>query len=74
MGRIPISNQNRVAVGAAYMIEAVTLVKSMRMRSMRKAEIAQKVQDKYKSSLRAIPLDRFADASVKIKMAEFRLG
>jgi hypothetical protein len=68
MGRIPISNQNRVAVEAAYMIEAVTLVKSMR--SMRKAEIAQKVQDKYKSYLSAIPLNRFADASVKIKMAE----
>ncbi len=53
---------------AAYMIEAVTLVKSMR--SMRKAEIAQKVQDKYKLCLRAIPLDRFADASIKIKMTE----
>ncbi len=50
------------------MIDAVTLVKSMR--SMRKPEIAQNVQDMNKSFIRALPLDHFVDASTKIKMTE----
>jgi hypothetical protein len=50
------------------MVEAVTVVKSMR--TMRKPEVAQHVQDKYKLFIRAIPLDRFADNSIKIKMEE----
>ena len=68
MGRVPISSQNRVAVEAAYMVEAITLVRSMR--SMRKSEIAEKAQDKYKSFIRGIPLSCFADASVKADMTE----
>jgi len=68
MAAVPISLHNRVAVEAAYMVEAVTTVRSMR--SMRKTEIAPLVQDKYKSFIRALPLDRFADASVRVKMVE----
>ena len=61
MGAVPISLQNRVAVEASYMVEAVTQVRSMR--SMRKTEIAPLVHDKYKSFIRMIPLQRFADAT-----------
>lgn len=50
------------------MVEAITLVRSMR--SMRKSEIAEKVLDKYKSFISGIPLSRFADASVKMDMTE----
>jgi hypothetical protein len=68
MGAVPISLQNRVAVEAAYMVEALTNVRSMR--SMRKTEIAPLVHDKYKSFIRMIPLQRFADATVRVKMVE----
>ena len=68
MGAVPISLQNRVAVEAAYMVEALTTVRSMR--SMRKTEIAPLVHDKYKSLIRMIPLQRFADATVRVKMVE----
>jgi hypothetical protein len=68
MGAVPISLQNRVAVEAAYMVEAVTQVRSMR--SMRKTEIAPLVHDKYKSFIRMIPLQHFADATVRVKMVE----
>ena len=50
------------------MVEAIILVRSMW--SMRKSEIAEKAQDKYKSFIRGIPLSRFADASVKADMTE----
>jgi hypothetical protein len=68
MGAVPISSQNRVAVEVAYMVEALTSVRSMR--SMRKAEIAPLVHDKYKSFVRMIPLQHFADATVRVKMVK----
>jgi hypothetical protein len=66
MERRPISSYNRVAVEAVYMVKALTLVKSMK--TMHKPEIAQRVQDKYKAFIQAIPLDRFADSSIKVMM------
>jgi hypothetical protein len=66
MERRPISSYNRVAVEAVYMVEALTLVKSMK--TMRKPEIAQRIQDKYKAFIQAIPLDHFADSSIKVMM------
>jgi hypothetical protein len=68
MGHVPIPANNCVALEAAYMVEAITLVRSMW--SMRKAEIAVLVQDKYKSFICALPLSCFADASVKVKIEE----
>jgi len=62
----PISALNRVAVEAVYMVEALTMVKSMK--TMRKPEIAQRLQDKYKAFIKAIPLERFADRSLKVTM------
>ncbi len=67
MGRVLISLNNCIAVEAAYMVEAVTLVKSMR--TMKKPEIATAAQDKYKALFGALPLSRFADASIKVRMA-----
>jgi hypothetical protein len=61
-----ISSYNRVAVEAVYMVEALTRVKSMK--TMRKPEIAQRVQDKYKAFIQAIPLDCYADSSIKVMM------
>ncbi len=72
MRGVPISLQNRVAVEAAYMVEAVTTVRCMR--SMRKTEIAPLVHDRYKSFIRVIPLERFADATVRVKMVEKSRG
>jgi len=46
MERRPITSANRIAVEAVFMIEALTTVRSMR--TMRKPEIAAKVQAKYK--------------------------
>ena len=43
MERRPISASNRIAVEAVYMVEALTLVKSMR--TMRRPEIAEHVQE-----------------------------
>ena len=54
MGAVPISLQNRVAVEAAYMVEALTTVRSMH--AMRKTKIAPLVHDKYKLFIRMIPL------------------
>jgi hypothetical protein len=68
MERRPISAYNRVAVEAVYMVKALSILKSMR--TMRKPEVVQHVQDKYKLFIPAISLNRFADASVKIKMTE----
>jgi hypothetical protein len=68
MGCVPISLNNCVAIEAAYMVEAVTLVKSMQ--TMKKAEIAAATQDKYKSFIGPLPLSPFADALVKVRMAE----
>jgi hypothetical protein len=68
MGRVPISLNNCVAVEAAYMVEAVTLVKSMR--TMKKPKNAAAAQDKYKAFIGALPLSCFADASVKVRMAK----
>ncbi len=47
MERRPISAANRIAVEAVYMVEALTLVKSMR--TMRRQVIAERVQEKYKA-------------------------
>jgi hypothetical protein len=68
MERRPISTYNQIAVEAAYMVEALTLVKSMR--TMRKPEVAQHVQERYKAFIRGIPLERFSDNSIKVKMEE----
>ncbi len=48
------------------MLEALTIVKSMK--TMQKAEIAQRVQDKYKAFINAIPIERFSDRSLKLLM------
>ncbi len=40
------------------------------MRAMRKTEIAQHVQEKYKSFICILPLQRFADATVRAKIVE----
>jgi hypothetical protein len=66
MERRPITVSNRVAVEAVYMVEALTMVKSMK--TMRKPEIAQRLQDKYKAFIKAIPLERFSDRSLKVTM------
>jgi hypothetical protein len=66
MERRPIAASNRIAVEAVYMVEALTIVKSMK--TMRKPEIAQHVQDKYRAFIHAIPLKRFSDRSLKVTM------
>jgi hypothetical protein len=66
MERRPIAASNRIAVEAVYMVEALTIVKSMK--TMRKPEIAQRVQDKYRAFIHAIPLERFSDRSLKVTM------
>jgi hypothetical protein len=66
MERRPIAALNRIAVEAVYMEEALTILKSMK--TMRKAEIAQHVQDKYKAFINAIPIERFSDRSLKVMM------
>ncbi len=68
MGDVPISLQNRVAVEAAYMVEALTSVRSMH--AMQKTEIAPLVHDKYKSFIHMTPLQRFTDTTVRIKMVK----
>jgi hypothetical protein len=69
MGHVPISLNNCIAVEAAYIVEAITLVKSMQ--TMKKPEIAAAAQDKYKAFIGALPLSCFAeDASVKVRMAD----
>ena len=66
MERRPISAVNRTAVEAVYMVEALTAVKSMR--TMRKPEIAAKLQATYKELIQNIPLDRFSDSTLKTMM------
>ena len=66
MERRPISVINRCAVEAVYMVEALTIVRSMR--TMRKPEIAAKVQGKYKELIRNIPIERFSNSSLKVMM------
>ena len=68
MERRPISASNRIAVEAVYMVEALTLVKSMR--TMRRQEIAERVQEKYKAFIRSIPIDRFSDSAIRSMMQE----
>ena len=68
MERRPISASNRVAVEAVYMVEALTLVKSMR--TMRRPEIAERVQEKYKAFIQSIPIDRFSDSAIRSMMQE----
>ncbi len=68
MGCVPISLNNCVAIEAAYMVEAIILVKSMG--TMKKAEIAAATRDKYKAVIDALPLSCFAYASLKVKIAE----
>ena len=64
----PISAYNRVAVEAAYMVEALTLVRGMR--TMRKPEVAKHVQDRYKALIHDIVPAQFADNYIKVKMEE----
>jgi hypothetical protein len=66
MERRPIAASNSIAVEAVYMVEVLTIVKSMK--TMRKPEIAQHVQDKYRAFIQAIPLERFSDRSLKVTM------
>ena len=66
MERRPISAANRIAVEAVYMVEALTMVRSMK--TMRKPEIAAKVQAKYKELIQSIPLERFSDMTLKMMM------
>jgi hypothetical protein len=66
MERRPIAASNRIAVEAVYMVEVLTIVKSMK--TMRKPEITQHVQDKYRAFIQAIPLERFSDRSLKVTM------
>jgi hypothetical protein len=68
MERRPISGANRIAVKAIYMVEALTLVKSMR--TMRRQEIAERMQEKYKAFIRTIPIDRFSDSTIRAMMLE----
>jgi hypothetical protein len=68
MERRPISANNRIAVEAIYMVETLTIVKSMK--TMRKPEVALHLQERYKAFIRAIPLTRFAEPSLKVKMEE----
>jgi len=68
MGRRSISTYNRMAVEAVYMVEALTLVRGMR--TMRKPEIAQHVQERYKALIHDIDPARFADNCIKVKMEE----
>jgi hypothetical protein len=53
---------------AIYMVEALTLVKSMK--TMRTPEVAQRLQEQYNGFIREIPLTHFADASIKVKIEE----
>jgi hypothetical protein len=64
----PISGANRIAVKAVNMVEAITLVKSMR--TMRRQEIAERVQEKYKAFSPSIPIDRFSDSTIRAMMLE----
>ena len=66
MERRPISAVNRTAVEAVYMVEALTIVRSMK--TMRKPEIAAKLQAKYKELVRSIPHERFSDSTLKVMM------
>ena len=66
MERRPITSANRIAVEAVFMIEALTTVRSMR--TMRKPEIAAKVQAKYKELVKSTPLERFSDGNLKMMM------
>ena len=66
MERRPISAANRIAVESVYMIEALTTVRSMK--TMRKPEIAAKVQAKYKELIRSIPVEHFSDINLKTMM------
>ena len=66
MERRPISAVNRTAVEAVYMVEALTMVRSMK--TMRKPEIAAKLQAKYKELIQSIPLERFSDMTLKMMM------
>jgi hypothetical protein len=66
MERVPISNDNRAAVEAVYVLEAYTLVKSQN--TLRKPEINAKMLETYKGLIEAIPGSRCADFAVKSTM------
>ena len=68
MARCPISPSNRSAVEAVYMVEALTIVKSMK--TMRKTEIAKCLQEKYRAFIRGIPIERFSDRGLQLIMQE----
>ena len=68
MERRAIASNNRAAVEAAYIIEALTLVRSAA--TMKKPDVALKVQETYKSLIHAIPNNRFADDGIKTKMLQ----
>ena len=68
MGRIPITSTNRMAVETVYMIEAYTIVRSAK--TMKKPDVAMKVQATYKELINLIPTNRFSDFGLKDKMLQ----
>jgi hypothetical protein len=68
MGRIPITSNNRMAVETVYMIEAYTIVRSVK--TMKKPDVAMKVQATYKELINLIPTNRFSDFGLKDKMLQ----
>ena len=66
MNRVPISNDNRAAVEAVYMIEAITIVRSGN--TLRKPEQATKIMATYKGLIANIPDNRFGNCKLKDDM------
>jgi hypothetical protein len=62
----PISAINHCAVEAVYMVEALTIVWSMK--TMHKPEIAAMVPYKYKELIQNIPIKHFSNSSLKVMM------
>ncbi len=62
----PITASLLCTVKAVYMVEALTIVKSMK--TMQKPEIVAHVQDKFKAFICTIPLEQFSDRSMKVLM------
>lgn len=68
MEHCPIASYGHASVEAAYIIEALTLVHSAA--SMKKPNVALKVQETYKNQINAIPNYRYADSGIKSKMMQ----
>ena len=66
MGRVPISADNRASVEFVYMIEADRIVRSQN--TLRRPEMATKMQEKYKQLIGGIPSSRFAEFGLKDSM------